>query len=93
MDAWNTMLSTSTASSGADAWVHLNSQGIGGGFITIPVLSEINIEVSGMETIAVNIAEEKKISILINDTTISVKDSESEISVFKNNTTIPIIKC
>jgi len=88
MDAWNTMLSTSTASSGADAWVHLNSQGGGGDIIQVVAPDTILVDFS--ETAIELLDAGSEIGITSQAAGITVTTTATEIGTDQTGTEIDV---
>jgi len=88
MDAWNTMLSTSTASSGADAWVHLNSQGSGGDIIQVVAPDTILVDFS--ETAIELLDAGSEIGITSQAAGITVTTTATEIGTDQTGTEIDV---
>jgi len=88
MDAWNTMLSTSTASSGADAWVHLNSQGGGGNIIQVVAPDTILVDFS--ETAIELLDAGSEIGITSQAAGITVTTTATEIGTDQTGTEIDV---
>lgn len=88
MDAWNTLLSTSTASSGADAWVHLNSQGGGGNIIQVVAPDTILVDFS--ETAIELLDAGSEIGITSQAAGITVTTTATEIGTDQTGTEIDV---
>jgi hypothetical protein len=94
MDAWTTLVLGSSAPSSSDAWVLLNNlEGTGGGFITIPVLSEISIEIPFEQSISVETAALIEIDVIVPEDDISIAATNIEVDINSPTNYIDITEC